>query len=95
MNAFSGGSHSTLGSLSNTDMSSMGFGDALGGGSAGGYQDASFGDGGGVFSDSGSGGVQDASFGDGGGVFSEGAGVQDASFDDGGSDFGGGDDSWT
>ena len=81
MNAFSGGSHSTLGSLSNTDMSSLGFG---GGGADAGVQNASFSDGGGAFQDSGFGGGNDAS-------------LQDASFDDGGGDFGGGgdDSSWS
>lgn len=98
MNAFSGSHHSTLGSLSNTDMASMGFPDGGFSGGGAGYQDASFGDGGGAFSDGG-GASQDASFSDGGGVFSDGGGAQDAGFDSGGVDFGGGgggnDDSWT
>lgn len=96
MNAFSGGHHSTLGSFTNTDMASMGLGDALGGG--GGMQDASFGDGGGLFGGGSDAGVQDASFSDGGGIFGGGdaGGLQDASFDDGGGFGGGGDDdSWT
>lgn len=84
MNAFSGGHHQTLGGFSGADMSSMGFsgsdmGGGFGGGDAGGYQNASFGDGGNAF-DEGGGSSSDASF-------------QDASFDDGGSDFGGGGDS--
>lgn len=82
MNAFSGGGHQTLGSLSNADMSSMGFsgGDA---GGAGGFQNASFGDGGSAF-DEGGGSSPDATF-------------QDASYDDAGGDFGGGgdDSSWS
>ncbi len=93
MSAFSGGHHSTLGSLSNADMSSMGFGDALGGSSGGGVQDASFSDGGGVFGNSGS--TQDASFSDGGSIFGDSGSAQDAGFEGGGVDFGGGSDSWT
>lgn len=99
MNAFSGGggSHSTLGSLSQSDMASMGMPQ----GSGGGFQEASFGDGGsswGGGNDSG-GGFQEASFGDGGnswggGGGNESGGFQEASYDDGGSDFGGSDDGW-
>lgn len=102
MSAFSGagGSHSTLGSLSQSDMASMGIPSS----GSGGVQDASFADGGGAWGDGGSSGAsqpqyQDASFQDGGdswGGGGGGGGVQDASWDDGGSDFGGGgDDSWT
>lgn len=95
MNAFSGhggGGHSTLGNLSQSDMAS------LGGSSGSGVQDASFGDGGGVFGNGGGGGgnepqFQDASYSDGGDSW--GGGAQDAGFDDGGLDSGGGDDSWT
>ena len=96
MSAFSGsgGGHSTLGNLSQSDMASMGI-------PSGGAQDASFSDGGGAWGDGGSGAsqpqYQDASFQDGGDSWGGGGGggLQDASWDDGGSDFGGGDDSWT
>ena len=96
MNAFSGhgagAAHSTLGSLSQSDMASLGF---PGGSGDAGVQDASFSDGGGVFG--GGGGepqMQDASFSDGGDSWGSGGG-QDAGFDDGGLDFGGGSDDWT
>ena len=81
MNAFSGGHHQTLGSLTSADMSNLGFDPST---------MAAGGDGGGFFGGSDA-GVQNAAFDDGGG-----ASFQDASFDDGGSDFdvgGGGDDS--
>ena len=95
MNAFSGGgAHSTLGNFSQSDMASLGF--PQGAGSGAGVQDASFGDGGGVFGNGGGAEpqLQDASWSDGGSSFDQG-GLQDASWDDGGGDFGGGDDSWT
>lgn len=98
MNAFSGhggAAHSALGSLSQSDMASLGFPEGAGNS---GVQDASFGDGGGVFGGGGGGGgepqYQDASFSDGGSSWGSGGG-QDAGFDDGGPDFGGGDDDWT
>ena len=110
MNAFSGhggGGHSTLGSLSQTDMASLGFPQ---GNTGSGFQDASFGDGGGVFGNSGGGSgepqYQDASFSDGGDSWGSSGGggggdasFQDASFSDGGDSWGdsggGSDDSWT
>jgi hypothetical protein len=101
MNAFSGsgGGHSTLGNLSQSDMASMGIPSS----GSGGLQDASFGDGGNAFG-GGSGGsgepqYQDASFADGGNSWGGGGGgdIQDASYDDGGDAFGDGgdDDGWT
>lgn len=100
MNAFSGqgGGHSALGNFSQSDMASMGVPQGAEGG--GGFQEASFGDGGNAWGGGGSegGGFQDASFGDGGNSWGSGGsdngGFQDASFDDGGGDFGG-DDGWT
>ncbi|TDR87145.1 DUF2076 domain-containing protein [Enterovirga rhinocerotis] len=97
MNAFSGsgGGHSTLGNLSQSDMASMGMPQ---GAEGAGFQEASFGDGGSSWGGGNdAGGFQEASFGDGGSSWGGGgndAGFQDASYDDGGSDFGGGDDGW-